>query len=143
MNARAMDPGAGAKLLVLGEGGPLDRSAFWNRVRTLGDALAARPERRWALVCEDSAWFAAGLMALAGRGRSVVLPPAPQAGSLAASGAGVEAVLTDRPESFPGYALLPAAEAYSGVSGAPRLPDDAARIEFYTSGSSGAPKCVP
>ncbi|HEV2110658.1 MAG TPA: AMP-binding protein, partial [Gammaproteobacteria bacterium] len=25
----------------------------------------------------------------------------------------------------------------------PRLPDDAAQVEFYTSGSSGAPKCIP
>lgn len=136
-----MSPGSGARLLALGEGGPLDRAAFWKRVRTLGDALAARPERRWALVCEDSVWFAAGLMAITGNGRTVVLPQAPQAGSLA--GAGVDAVLTDRPESFPGYPLLAATEASSSASAAPRFPDDAARIEFYTSGSSGAPKCVP
>lgn len=136
-----MHPGAG--LLALGERDSLDRAAFWRRVRALSDAVATRPERRWALVCEDSAWFAAGLMALAGSGRSLVLPQAPQAGSLAASGAEVDAVLTDRPESFSGYALLPTMEASTGTSAAPRLPDDGASIEFYTSGSSGAPKCVP
>ena len=139
MNARALEPGAG--LLALGERESLTRADFWKRVQGLSTAITARPERRWALVCEDSAWFAAGLMALGQCGRSVVLPQAPQAGSLAAAGAQVDAVLTDRPENFPGYALLPAAGA--AASAAPRLPDDAVSVEFYTSGSSGAPKCVP
>ena len=133
----------GAGPLALGERETLSRADFWRRVQALSDALATRPERRWALVCEDSAWFAAGLMALAAGRRTVVLPQAPQAGSLAASGGGVDAVLTDRPESFAGFKLLPAAGISAAASPELRLPDDAASVEFYTSGSSGAPKCVP
>ena len=139
----ALVPGPGAGLLALGEREALDRADFWRRVQGLAGALAARPERRWALVCEDSSWFAAGLMALGAAGRSVVLPQAPQAGSLAASGAAVDAVLTDRPENFAGFPLLATGTVAPGSSAPLRLPEDAASIEFYTSGSSGAPKCVP
>ena len=134
---------AGARPLALGERETLGRADFWRRVQGLADALAARPERRWALVCEDSAWFAAGLMALGACRRTVVLPQAPQAGSLAASGAEVDAVLTDRPENFAGFKLLPAAGISAEASPELRLPDDAVNVEFYTSGSSGTPKCVP
>lgn len=143
MNARVLDLGADHRVLALGEGAALDRAAFWRRVAALSAAVAARPARRWALACEDSSWFAAGLLALAGSGRTLVLPQAPQAGSLGAAGAEVDAVLTDRPGDFPGFEVLAAEQAAGTGSLLPRLPDDAARIEFYTSGSTGTPKCVP
>ncbi len=141
VNLASSAPGAG--LLVLGEREAVSRAEFWRRVQGLADAIAARREQRWALVCEDSAWFAAGLMALGACRRTVVLPQAPQAGSLAASGASVDAVLTDRPDNFPGHALLTAANVSADAAPTLRLPDDAVSVEFYTSGSSGAPKCVP
>lgn len=143
MNARLPDLAADARPLALSEGGMLSRATFWQRVHGLERALAQHPARRWALVCEDSAWFAAGFLAIANAGRELVLPQAPQAGSLSASGAAADAVLTDRPEDFPGFTLLPVQTAGNEVSAAPRLPRDAAKIEFYTSGSSGAPKSVP
>ena len=134
---------ADARPLAFGEGGVLTRADFWRRVHGLERALAKHPARRWALVCEDSTWFAAGFLALANMGCNLVLPQAPQAGSLSASGAAVEAVLTDKPEDFPGFTLL-AADS-TGIEGdmAPRLPTDVANVEFYTSGSGGAPKSVP
>lgn len=143
MNLRALDLTADDRPLVLGERGMLDRAAFWRRVQGLSTAIANHPARRWALVCEDSGWFAAGFMALASNGRTLVLPQAPQAGSLGASGAAIDAVLTDRPENFAGFAVLAAAESTAATSVAPRLPADTIQVEFYTSGSTGAAKCVP
>ena len=143
MNTRALDLGADARVLALTDHGVLDRAGFWRRVQSLSAAITAHPGQRWALVCEDSSWFAAGLLALGNCGRTVVLPQAPQAGSLGASGAHIDAVLTDRPENFAGFSVLPAAESTTATSAAPRLPDDRMQLEFYTSGSTGTAKCVP
>ena len=143
MNAAALHPEADDRVLALGERGALSRAAFWRRVQALRSDLDARPARRWALVCEDAGWFAAGLFALADPRRTVVLPQAPQAGSLSASGAKVDAVLTDRPGEFQGFTVLEAREPAASVQAKPLQPDDAAALEFYTSGTSGAPKCVP
>lgn len=143
MNTRALDLGADARVLALSDHGALDRGVFWQRVQGLSAAIAARPARRWALVCEDSTWFAAGLFALGNCGRIVVLPQAPQAGNLGASGAGIDAVLTDRPENFAGFSVLPAVESTTPISISPRLPNDRVQLEFYTSGSTGTAKCVP
>ncbi|HEX6550924.1 MAG TPA: class I adenylate-forming enzyme family protein [Gammaproteobacteria bacterium] len=121
---------------------PLERAAFWQRVNGLADAIAARSEQRWALVCEDSSWFAAGLFALAKAGRAIVLPQAPQAGSLSASGAQIDAVLTDQSERFDDFAVLSTMDVAPAVSATPYMPDDNVLIESYTSGSSGTPKCV-
>jgi acyl-coenzyme A synthetase/AMP-(fatty) acid ligase len=133
---------ADARPLLIERGGPLARTAFQARVRALRAALAAHPARRWALVSDDGGGFAAGLLALADPRRTVVLPQAPQAGSLKAAGVQVDAVLTDRPEDFPGFTTLALSQP-TADGGEMALPDDASPIEFYTSGSSGAPKCVP
>ena len=126
---------------VLGGRAPVDRAGFRRRVQVLRTVLDIHPARRWALVCDDAGWFGAGLMALAGRDRSIVLPQSPQAGSLADTG--VEAVLTDRPLDFPGLETLAVAEPAADFQAGQPAPDDATRVEFFTSGSSGVPKCVP
>ncbi len=131
------------RVLAVGEHGALAAEAFWRRVHALRVALAAHPARRWALVCEDSSDFALGFFALADARRVVVLPQAPQAGSLKAAGIVVDAVLTDKPADFAGFNVLGTQVDGAGTDATPFLPDDAAEIEFYTSGSSGAPKCVP
>ncbi|HET7922452.1 MAG TPA: AMP-binding protein [Gammaproteobacteria bacterium] len=128
--------------LALHEGGSLARADFWRRVHGLTVAVAAHPARRWALVCEDSAWFAAGLFALGRLRRGIVLPQAPQAGSLAASGAQIDAVLTDQPQAFSDYPHLSVLQGTPAGDATPFLPDDDVLTESYTSGSSGAPKCV-
>jgi len=143
-----MPPGAlnaalDRRVLAWGDEGALERAEFWRRVNGLAAAIARHPARRWALVCEDSGWFASGFFALGCNGRTIVLPQAPQAGSLAAAGVEIDAVLTDRPGQFPGVTVLPVSAMPADVSAAERLPDDALRVEFYTSGSTGKPKCVP
>lgn len=119
----------------------VSRAAFRRRVQSLRAALDRHPASRWALICDDAAWFGAGLLALAGGGRDIVLPQAPQAGAL--QDTGVDAVLTDRPEAFIGIPTLAVMEPSDDFEAAPPLPDDATRVEFYTSGSSGKPKCIP
>ncbi|HET7176889.1 MAG TPA: class I adenylate-forming enzyme family protein [Gammaproteobacteria bacterium] len=143
MTVQITNLAADASLLAISEGVALSRAAFWQRVHGLERALVKHPARRWALVCDDSGWFAAGFLALANLGRELVLPQAPQAGSLSASGTAVDAVLTDRPRDFQGFTVLATEAVPVGSHAAPRLPDDASVIEFYTSGSSGAPKSVP
>ncbi|HEX4300931.1 MAG TPA: AMP-binding protein [Gammaproteobacteria bacterium] len=126
---------------VLGAHGAVSRAAFHRRVQALRAVLDLHPARRWALICDDAGWFGAGLLALAGRGRSIVLPQAPQAGAL--QDLAVDAVFTDRPGDFAGMPLLAVAEPGDDFNAPPPTPDDAIRVEFYTSGSSGFPKCVP
>lgn len=132
--------GEDARPSVLDARGSLSRAALSARACGLAAALDTHPARRWALVCDDAGWFAAGLLALASCKRITVLPQAPQAGSLKAAGVEVDAVLTDRPSAFAGYDVLAAQEH---APAADCVPQDEALIEFYTSGSSGAPKCVP
>ena len=126
--------------LLLGARGAVSRAAFHVRVASLRAQLDRHPARRWALVCEDAGWFGAGLLALASGGRSVVLPQAPQAGALRDTG--VDAVLTDKPDAFPGMQTLTAVE--SAAAGRDSVSqDDATAVDFFTSGSSGVPKRVP
>ena len=126
---------------VLGGRAPVDRLGFRRRVHALRAVVDLHPARRWALVCDDAGWFGAGLLALAAHGRSIVLPQAPQAGSL--TGTGIDAVLTDRARDFQGFETVAAVEPAADFQVVDTTPDDATRVEFYTSGSSGAPKCVP
>jgi len=126
---------------VLGGRTPLSRTAFRRRVQALRASVDSHPARRWALVCDDASWFGAGLLALAGNDRSIVLPQSPQPGSLA--GTGVEAVLTDRPGDFASVPTVAMTEHVSESGAASIEADDATRMELYTSGSSGVPKCVP
>ena len=125
---------------VLGARGAISRVAFRTRVRGLRAELDSRPAKRWALICEDAGWFGAGLLALAGSGRSIVLPQAPQAGAL--QDTGIEAVLTDRPGAFTGLQVLAAVDR-SDTDSSPVTQADATAVDFFTSGSSGLPKRVP
>ena len=143
MNAQFLNKNPNNEVLAVHASRDLDRAAFWRRVNGLSDALAGHPARRWALICEDSSWFAAGLFALANSRRVIVVPPAPQAGSLSASGAQIDAVLSDRPEWFPNIDLMAISEPKASASTEMRMPEDMVRIEFHTSGSTGTPKCVP
>src|ERR1700691_3199921 len=135
MNAQYLNLAPRDGVVALNEDGALHRDAFWQRVNTLADAIARHPAQRWALICKDSSWFAAGLFALANSARTIVLPPAPQAGSIVASGARVDAVLTDQPEQFPGFESVATREPVASDLCVPHMPDDAVCIEFYTSGS--------
>lgn len=121
---------------------PVQAEEFRRLTAGTAAALAARPERRWALACDDTLAFAVGLLALARTGKRIILPHSPQNGSLT-SAQRIEAVLTDAPGGFPGYPVLDIALAAKTPcqDDAPD-PDPALVVELYTSGSTGEPKCV-
>lgn len=143
VNACRFHSFASQSIVALRDQDVLRHKSFWSGVNALTDVIACHPAQRWALVCEDGDRFAAGFLALANSGRTIVVPQAPQAGSLGTPGERVDAVLTDRPEQFSGFKVLSAIAPVGTAIDAPQMPDDRVRIEFYTSGSTGAPQCVP
>jgi len=128
-------------VIAYGDHGPVPAQQFESQVANLATRLRARGERRWALVCDDSLNFAAGLQALLGARKTVVLPHAPQPVSVKAIQPAVDALLSDAPERFtaiPGLSTDAVADAAVASPG----PDPDSHVEFYTSGSSGEPKRV-
>jgi acyl-CoA synthetase (AMP-forming)/AMP-acid ligase II len=141
MNAFVADE-TGDALAAVSAAGELTRAAFWRRVNRLAAVIAARGVQRYALICGDTVAFAQGLLALMSTSRTAIVPQAPKAGSLADSGAHFDAVLTDMPHAFGGFEALNANPPADGAAALRPAFDDAARVEFQTSGSGGAPKCV-
>ena len=123
-------------------GGALERGAFWKRVHGLENSIRGHSARRWAIVCEDSSLFAAGLIALANCRRIIVLPQSYLAGAVGKD-LEFDAVLSDHPENYPEYNCMNILAASTDAGGNPCFPDDDVRVEFQTSGSTGIPKCVP
>jgi acyl-coenzyme A synthetase/AMP-(fatty) acid ligase len=88
--------------------------------------------RRAALVCRDTHAFAVGFFALLHAGAEIVLPPNAQPGTRAAFAEGCDRLVDDSLLDVP---------AVAGARFDP-IDADAARVTFFTSGSTGAPKSV-
>jgi len=88
--------------------------------------------RRAALVCRDTHAFAVGFFALLHVGAEIVLPPNAQPGTRAAFAEGCDHLLDDALLDVPGVA----------GAGFDPIDAEAARVTFFTSGSTGAPKSV-
>jgi acyl-coenzyme A synthetase/AMP-(fatty) acid ligase len=100
-------------------------------------ALRKRPEERWLVHCEHPLHFAAALLALLHAGRRAVVAPGLQPALTAQLRPAYDAVLGDGPQPMLQLrSLAPSAFAFEALE--PR----AARIDLYTSGSSGEPKRV-
>jgi acyl-coenzyme A synthetase/AMP-(fatty) acid ligase/3-hydroxymyristoyl/3-hydroxydecanoyl-(acyl carrier protein) dehydratase len=100
--------------------------------------LRARQIGRAALYTQDSYWFLVGMLALLQADATILLPPNGQPGTLAAAAAEADLLVAD-PGVEPGFTLL------DGTVPAPPQPAlDAAhcRLEFFTSGSTGARKRI-
>ncbi len=116
---------------------------FRAAVSLLAGRLAALPEKRWALCCEDAARAAAGFFAAIYAGKDIVLP-----------GHSRESLLREQAENFDGVLsdaalrldcpVLPVSFEETQTP-APALPawNEAAVVHFFTSGSTGKPKHVP
>lgn len=101
-------------------------------------ALAADGVRRALLVCDDSVRFVAGLLALLHAGAEVALPPNARSGTVEALGGTFDCVVTDRA----GTGGAPILAGCDGERSLPALIPERCRIDFFTSGSSGAPKRI-
>ena len=95
------------------------------------------------LYCEDSGNFLAGLIAALSVGRDVLLPGHAAQGFLAEIGATGASFLTDQARLDDAATLIAAKAGSSSDEPLSIAIDPAARIGFFTSGSTGAPKaCV-
>lgn len=112
----------------------LDFDRAW---RARAAQLASRPERRYLLATDHAYQFAVDWYALMVTGATAVVPPNHLPASLQAAASWCEA-------SFglpvPGRPVLPEPPFEAGPSPEPRFGE--ARVELYTSGSSGEPKRI-
>jgi acyl-coenzyme A synthetase/AMP-(fatty) acid ligase len=102
--------------------------------------IATRRVRRGLLVCEDSYWFMVGLLGLLHGGAEVVLPSNSQIGTIDALRGDFDLLVGDVPLAT-GASQMRLGESGSEGGGA-TLDAAATRIDFFTSGSTGAPKRV-
>ena len=136
--SRLLATGRAPRVAVCADG---QREVLWrefaSQVGGIVHALARRPEARWLIRCEHPLAFAAALLAVLHAGRRAVLAPGPQPALLDVLRPAYDAVVGD------------AATAELDVRRVAPLELDfrplearAARIDLYTSGSSGEPKRV-
>src|SRR5262245_49416963 len=104
--------------------------AFAADVLARAGAYARRQERRWLMTSDAPHDFAATLLALLQAGKSVVIPPNTQPGTVQRLAGAFDAVAGP---GGPSDALPAAAVSFD---------PHAAVIDLYTSGSTGEPKCV-
>lgn len=116
---------------------------FHHSVVLLSTTLNKRTEQRWLLFEEDSYRFAVGLMALLHSGKTIVLPPNAQQGTLGEWAQQCDALLGVRLEGASWLDITPDTRSDQGSS-LPQVPlqkldDQHCHIEVITSGSSGKP----
>jgi acyl-coenzyme A synthetase/AMP-(fatty) acid ligase/3-hydroxymyristoyl/3-hydroxydecanoyl-(acyl carrier protein) dehydratase len=125
----------------------VDWQTFSRRVADLAALFAGRSEQRWALFCADPCEFCCALFALWHAGRQPIVPANFQPGTLAATAAAVDAaVADDAMRSVLTAVSLPVVMTTAASKDAPgefgELDPHTTRIELFTSGSTGEPKCV-
>ncbi len=112
------------------------RDFAW-RAGAIARALSRRDERRWLIHCEQPFDFAAALLAVLHSGKRAVVAPGFQPGMVEQLRAAFDAVIGENSFSEVNPAALePVAFDFAPI--APR----AARIDLFTSGSSGEPKRI-
>jgi len=104
------------------------------RVRQLGC-------RRGLLVTNDTYWGAVGLFALMHAGAEVIMPQNSQRGTLAAISNAWDLLVCDRRLGYGGAALV-LDTGGQGAGDPLSALDPSTPLSFFTSGSTGAPKCV-
>jgi len=135
--SRLLATGRAPHLAVCADGG---RDVSWREfVRQVGGitaALSARREARWLIHCEHPLHFAAALLAVLHAGRSAVLTPGLQPALIETLRPAYDAILGDGAQAALDVRGVAAELDFQTLE--PR----AARIDLYTSGSSGEPKRV-
>ena len=130
-------------IVIYTNNGGIDVTTFNRKVATIRQHLERRPELRWALICEDTFWFAVGFLALSQSHKIIIIPQTNQLASVVT--AQVSVILTDQPACYAttvatlDITSAPECEAHENID--PDL-DLSISIELYTSGSTGFPKRV-
>ncbi len=107
---------------------------------------ASRLERRIAtgasvlLSCSDSYWFVVGMWASLHAGARLVLPPNAQPGTLAEFQTGVTLTILDS-NNCDAQGTFVCEHGEHGKQLVSLAPEDC-RIDFFSSGSTGEPKCI-
>lgn len=126
--------------VALGPDGIISFSRFYKDIGHTILGLRRLECRRIALFCHDSYMFAVGFFAAIMAGIEIAIPPNGQPGTLARGQADWDQVVTDIPDLASAGPVLP----FSGAASSELAQFDAhsSNIDFYTSGSVGAPKCI-
>ncbi len=110
---------------------------------SLGHALLARPQQKWALCFEDSYLFSIALLAALHAGKVPVIPGHCRESLLQEQSSEFDAVLTDMPLVL-SCPVVNLTESAAGNEPLPALPpiDPQACIVLFTSGSTGTPRQI-
>lgn len=104
-------------------------SDFRKRVARYVVTFLRRPEQRWLVVASDALEFSVQLLALLHAGKQVVIPPSTQLAQLDSMHFAFDAVVDFEPEDD-----VPSSYRFSLLR--------QGLVFLYTSGSTGAPKCI-
>jgi acyl-coenzyme A synthetase/AMP-(fatty) acid ligase len=135
------DPRAGATGVAFGRAGDRTTAELRSDVAALAARLGPLAPDRVLLHCDDVYAFAVGLLAVVRVGACAVLPPSRQPGALRALVPGVAALVLDGDsdaDTFLGRPCLHPLEAPPAPAVAAPLDRDAACVELFTSGTTGA-----
>jgi acyl-coenzyme A synthetase/AMP-(fatty) acid ligase len=126
--------------MAIKDGRQITLARFRADVSHNADLLSTRAIRRGAVVCNDGYWFIVGILALAKIGADLILPPNAQSGTLVSFVSEIDVLLTDL-EAIDCEKRI--ALKSSLVEVEPFQTDlEKARIDFFTSGSTGEIKRV-
>jgi acyl-coenzyme A synthetase/AMP-(fatty) acid ligase len=131
----------GAQIVALRDGAAIRLAQLRGETAHNAQRLSALGLRRALLLCEDGYSFIVGLLSLLRIGADIVLPPNLQSGTIAALADSFDAIVTDRdPADCAARALTiePAEPSARPLS----LDPSRSRIDFFTSGSTGAVKRI-
>jgi len=135
------DARPGAHIVALRDGAAISLARLRGETAHNAQRLGALGLRRALLLCEDGYSFIVGFLSLLRIGADIVLPPNLQSGTIAALADRFDALVTDRDPADGGARALtiePAEPSARPLS----LDPSRSRIDFFTSGSTGAVKRI-
>ena len=150
MSVRSLDERGASELLVkapenelvmgVSHTGPVSNEALARRQRAVRRQVRSRPSGPVGLVCRDGINFSAGLRAILGCGRDVIIAPDDTPAVLSDIGDRVTAIVADFPTGL-GHEVR-VDEGGSEAALEEVRAEGSPRVHFFTSGSSGERKLV-
>ncbi|MCP4697591.1 MAG: AMP-binding protein, partial [Gammaproteobacteria bacterium] len=132
-------------VIAMKNGRRIDYRQLFAEVSVITEVLAQRPEKRWALYCSDSYEFLLAFLGLLHAGKTVILLPNLQTGFVQAIAVHFDAIVCDHAAAeIEKPQILLKEIKWRTDAGCQFSPLDSklARIELFTSGSTGMPKRI-